>query len=681
MIKNFKWIFVVVFALTLISPAFAWWNSSWNYRQAINISNTAGNLTNYQVKIELNSSNVGSNFNWSNNGSDIRFTNSTDDLLYYWIEYWNSSSQEAVIWVNVTYLENNTNTTVYLYYGNSEASSESNGSTVFEFFDDFEDGTLGSQWEYHDGCSADDYYEESSGVGTIHVNYVSGCSSRLHEANYNDTPTLEGSLPDTDFELIVVYYNWNPPAGDPPYHNIGVDFVQDSDDFVGHMLTHSDWQDKYSRNRYKVDTGISSTTETARYTPDTQTYRYVKVIRTGDTYHFYYSTDGESWDDEGSETKSGLTKFALSVYVGSGSYSGSFDFVQIRKYASPEPSVSNFGSEEIAPVSFSITLNSPANGTTICDPTPDFNFTVSGTESSYSCELFINDTGYGTITANNNTPTIITANQSLSYGTYIWYINCSVGAITNQSEIWEITIHYFHLITPLSINLLTDRESISSRKIEESVSPVFTFSKFRTLTKSILEEFFVYPSTARIKSSIKSITDFIGITEFADKIAIYTREPDVEVYFEPTILRNLEANRELKLTAQITPEMMRKLEANRELTIAYTIDMEFLKETNLNRLTVLHLTLIPQLARNIEVGRDNELSLTITPQLFRELVKTKNILTAITITPEVFREINLAKINYLTITITPELARELNLTKSATITIVLTPELIRYLQT
>jgi len=196
-----------------------------------------------------------------------------------------------------------------------------------------------------------------------------------------------------------------------------------------------------------------------------------------------------------------------------------------------------------------------------------------------------------------------------------------------------------------------------------------------------LEEFFIYLSTARIRSSIKSITDFIGITEFADKIAIYTREPDVEVYFEPSVLRSLEASRELKLTAQITPEMMKKLEANRELTIAYTIDIESLREINLNRLTVLHLTLTPQLARNIEVGRDNELSLTITPQLFRELIKTKNILTAITITPEVFREINLAKINYLTITITPELAKELNLTKPTIITIILTPELIRYLQT
>jgi len=92
----------------------AWWNTSWSYRQVIYISNTAGNLTNYQVKIELNSSNVGTNFDWSNNGSDIRFVNSTNDLLNYWIESWNSTGQEATIWVNVTSLPNNTNTTIYI---------------------------------------------------------------------------------------------------------------------------------------------------------------------------------------------------------------------------------------------------------------------------------------------------------------------------------------------------------------------------------------------------------------------------------------------------------------------------------------------------------------------------------------------------------------------------------------
>ncbi|RLI80772.1 hypothetical protein DRP04_07655, partial [Archaeoglobales archaeon] len=48
----------------------------------------------------------------------------------------------------------------------------------------------------------------------------------------------------------------------------------------------------------------------------------------------------------------------------------------------------------------------------------------------------------------NNTPTIITANQSLSSGTHEWYINCTAGGVTNQSEIREITITITDTIPP-----------------------------------------------------------------------------------------------------------------------------------------------------------------------------------------------------------------------------------------
>ncbi|NOQ56065.1 MAG: DUF2341 domain-containing protein, partial [Nanohaloarchaea archaeon] len=45
---------------------------------------------------------------------------------------------------------------------------------------------------------------------------------------------------------------------------------------------------------------------------------------------------------------------------------------------------------------FSITLNTPPNQMIRNNATPDFNFTVSGSELSYVCELFINNSGYGT---------------------------------------------------------------------------------------------------------------------------------------------------------------------------------------------------------------------------------------------------------------------------------------------
>jgi len=60
------------------------------------------------------------------------------------------------------------------------------------------------------------------------------------------------------------------------------------------------------------------------------------------------------------------------------------------------------------------TLNYPLNQTFTNNNTPDFNFTVTGNETSYSCELFLNDTGYGeNSSVLNNTATIITANSSI----------------------------------------------------------------------------------------------------------------------------------------------------------------------------------------------------------------------------------------------------------------------------
>ena len=91
-----------------------WWNSSWSYRQKISIpnTNTEDDLTNYQIKIELNSSNIGSNWNWNNDGNDTRFTyyNSTSRIeteIPFWIEEWNLTAQTAVIWVKVPLIRTN----------------------------------------------------------------------------------------------------------------------------------------------------------------------------------------------------------------------------------------------------------------------------------------------------------------------------------------------------------------------------------------------------------------------------------------------------------------------------------------------------------------------------------------------------------------------------------------------
>ena len=110
-----------------------WYDSGWSYRKEVTIDNTSNsnNLTDYQVKVTLNST----NFDFSkakSDGADIRFTD--DDgttLLNHWIEKWDASGEEAILWVKVPSIPASSNKTIYLYYGNSNASSTSSVTNTF----------------------------------------------------------------------------------------------------------------------------------------------------------------------------------------------------------------------------------------------------------------------------------------------------------------------------------------------------------------------------------------------------------------------------------------------------------------------------------------------------------------------------------------------------------------------
>jgi len=120
-----------------------WWNTSWQYRRAITINNTENphDLFDYQVRIVVPRF-KGMNYNFS----DIRFTykeGMTESEINYWIE--NFTNESAIVWVKVPFIPKTSNTTIYMYYGNKNATSESNGSAVFEFFDDFQ-GLDASNW-------------------------------------------------------------------------------------------------------------------------------------------------------------------------------------------------------------------------------------------------------------------------------------------------------------------------------------------------------------------------------------------------------------------------------------------------------------------------------------------------------------------------------------------------------
>jgi LPXTG-motif cell wall-anchored protein len=97
----------------------AWFDSNWHYRNAVTVSNSGSALTDYQVKITLDSS-----FDFTkakSDGSDLRITASDETtLIPFWIENWNPPSS-ATIWVKVPSIPSG-GTNMYLYYGNPAAS-------------------------------------------------------------------------------------------------------------------------------------------------------------------------------------------------------------------------------------------------------------------------------------------------------------------------------------------------------------------------------------------------------------------------------------------------------------------------------------------------------------------------------------------------------------------------------
>ena len=57
------------------------------------------------------------------------------------------TNKKATIWVKVPSIPVSSNYTIYMYFGNASATSESNGDAVFNLYEDFEDNNLNG-WRF-----------------------------------------------------------------------------------------------------------------------------------------------------------------------------------------------------------------------------------------------------------------------------------------------------------------------------------------------------------------------------------------------------------------------------------------------------------------------------------------------------------------------------------------------------
>ncbi|MEW5995655.1 MAG: DUF2341 domain-containing protein, partial [Candidatus Zixiibacteriota bacterium] len=117
------------------STATSGWLAGWQRRRPVTISNGAGQLDGYQVRVEVpRSSDMRQGY------EDLRFTMGDGaTLLPHWVE--NRGTASADVWVRVPSVPTG-ETTVYMYYGNTAAMDASDGNATFEFFDDYSGTSL-----------------------------------------------------------------------------------------------------------------------------------------------------------------------------------------------------------------------------------------------------------------------------------------------------------------------------------------------------------------------------------------------------------------------------------------------------------------------------------------------------------------------------------------------------------
>ncbi|MCL5876983.1 MAG: DUF2341 domain-containing protein [Candidatus Bathyarchaeota archaeon] len=126
-------------------------SQGWNYRKSHTITgSTAGSVSNYQIGIKVyygagsdGTETIGNttfgkvycNSHCKTDFSDVRFTSSDGStLLDYWLDY-KSDQNNAVFWVEVDSIPSSSSTNIYVYYGNTNASTLSNGANTWDFFD------------------------------------------------------------------------------------------------------------------------------------------------------------------------------------------------------------------------------------------------------------------------------------------------------------------------------------------------------------------------------------------------------------------------------------------------------------------------------------------------------------------------------------------------------------------
>lgn len=311
-------------------PVHGDWLTGWGYRKMITITETSGNtLTDYQIKLDVSyDSDMKPDF------SDLRFTK--DDKvteLNYWIEEYTPFSR-ATIWVKVPSIPT-TGTTIYVYYGNAGAISNSSGVNTFEFFDDFSANTISN---YNVVGRA------SSGGGAVPVvfNYNSLEKNAYFEADDNEYMFI---APIENIDLLNVRVGADIKIED--IHIDGSGFIALAGRYQDYLTSYTGlYADAdYPSPSLRKNTGTEDWIGTIISSAGTSEF-----ITKGIWYHHEFSVS----DNNLKMWLNGIEKLSTSdpdistsggIAIRAGEFYGYFDNLYVAKYTFPEPTYMISGEE------------------------------------------------------------------------------------------------------------------------------------------------------------------------------------------------------------------------------------------------------------------------------------------------------------------------------------------------
>lgn len=322
-----------------------WWDSNYNYRKKITITdNAAGLPSGYSVNLTIDTKTLVSNGKMLASGNDLRIVRFNGSS---WVELdretlnMNTSSTQVWLKTQSAISSRDSDNSYYVYYGYSGAQTPpANRSRVYDFWDDFNDGSLNPSWTFSQIGEAVGSCIESGSVVTLNAtssgdlwgtsdNFLFLSISRSYDILVESCTSSWGGAPDT----------WGKMGGVQLRQNLN---ANSKNRVMSPVYSYTG-----ATNSYRLSAG-GTTSETTTSTRPI----YCRITRVGGTSRAWYSTDGKSWTELGSQISfsGGLSNpVRLGIPLAGISTSPHWiqvDWFKVRKYVATEPSVS-LGPEEL----------------------------------------------------------------------------------------------------------------------------------------------------------------------------------------------------------------------------------------------------------------------------------------------------------------------------------------------